>query len=437
MTKNAQSDGAGEVRQLAAGLRTAIGRLVDEIVGADAKRANEDFDHLLGRARDLFRRKQSMEGSKSETRDLLGELLFTRLRRAMRQFVDTDDARAEIKAAEWLMGALFSAATLNDFAVAIDRAILQSSMPRDYSFAGLADFISLDEVLQLLGAGKHTGCLSIEKDDNRVDVYFHSGLVAYFDPHRLARRVLPSPDRISFREIGAKLLDEAEQRRTRESVPIVATLAERGFFKASEARDMMRVLGSEVLYEFLREEGMCAFFYRRLNELPAFARDQNLRCAITPLLLEGHKRVDDWRSMLKLFPDPDAKITPLPDIFARIGGLDLGVLEIKMLSLINGENSPRSLVAPMGLPLFDVYQTLVRFARDGVLLPPGGLDALKDLTMSVEESMQLAFEALDANDDATAMNNALDKVLGGDDKAEQVGYALDILMNGTRRDQQP
>ena len=43
------------------------------------------------------------------------------------------------------------------------RAILETSRPMDYSFAGRADFIRIEEVLQLLGSGNYSGMLGIEK----------------------------------------------------------------------------------------------------------------------------------------------------------------------------------------------------------------------------------------------------------------------------------
>jgi len=134
---------------------------------------------------------------------------------------------------------------------------------------------------------------------------------------------------------------------------------------------------------------------------------------VTPLLLEASKRLDDWKNMLRAFPEPDAPVVPAPDMLAVIGSLNLGVLEIKLLTQINGKASPRDLVKSMGLPLHDIYLQLVRFAREGAVQsaqPPG---AVEDLYMSVEESMQTAFACLDANDDAHAMSGALDKVFGG------------------------
>ena len=78
----------------------------------------------------------------------------------------------------------------------------------------------------------------------------------------------------------------------------------------------------------------------------------------------------------------------------------------------------------------DVYQALMRFTRDGVLIAPGGLEALKDVSFSVEESMERAFEALDANDDKLALANALDAALGGDDHDDH-GDHDDIGVPGT------
>src|SRR4030095_2960203 len=108
---------------------------------------------------------------KNETRDLLGELLFSRLRRGFRDFLRSTDARQEIKAAEWVLGSWLAGGALTEFAQALDRAILEAGSPREYSFAGRTDFIPVEEVMQLLGAGKHTGCLSLERADNRVDMW--------------------------------------------------------------------------------------------------------------------------------------------------------------------------------------------------------------------------------------------------------------------------
>src|SRR5690606_10850972 len=111
-----------------------------------------------------------------------------------------------------------------------------SSALRDYSFAGRADFIAIEEVLQMIGSGKHTGCLSLEKHDNRVDVYIHRGQIAFLDPHHVVRRVLPGTTTMAYREIAAETMREAEKRHARDGVPVFLTLAEMGELKGCDLR---------------------------------------------------------------------------------------------------------------------------------------------------------------------------------------------------------
>ncbi len=407
-----KANGSKSGCKLAADLRKGIETFVDSLVHGDREDSHEAFEHLLERARELFRRKQAMEGTKSETRDLVGEVMFARLRRAFREFLGTNDAADEIKCAEWAMGLLYSGSALHELAAALDRAILETTRPMDYSFAGRADFISVEEVLQLLGSGHYSGMLGIEKDDNRLDIYLEQGQIVFLDPHRLVRRILPGQDAMSYREISSEMLRQAEAMHSAKKTPLIMGLVELGVFKEQETADLVRSFGLEVLFDFLRESGACSFFYRKLEELPDFVGMCRLNLAVTPILLECSKQVDDWQTMLKAFPDPTAPIEPVPDMFARIESMDLSVLSIRLLAMINGESSPKDLAPAIGLPLVDVYQALIGFAQDGVLVAPGGLASLHDVSCSVEESMERAFEALEANDDRLQMQNALDAALG-------------------------
>jgi hypothetical protein len=394
-------------------LKGRLHALVDAVVErAEGDGPSPERERLASSARELLARKLAMSGTKSETRVHLEALLSKRLGEVF-DGLDHDAEGVEPLATEVLLGTLLSGQLLAEFADAVDRVILECGSPRDYSFAGRADFISLEEVLQLLGGAKHRGRLSLEKPDNRLDIYLDNSAVAFLDPHRFIRRVLPIPDRMTYREISLELLEKAEQRHAQEGVPIFMTLEAEGFLRKGEAREVMRQLGSEVLFDFLREQEDVAYTYRRLDELPSFAVQHNLKVAVTPLLLEGNKQRDDWRGLHRVFPDPNQPLQPVPNIFTRIGSMDLGVLEIKMLAQINNKATPRALVSAMGLPLHEIYHYLVRFAKDGILVPPGGKEPLGELAMTIEESVEIAWQALDANDDDIAVSSALDKVLGG------------------------
>lgn len=414
-----------ELAGLGDALKQQICCLVDSLVAKDEERYESDFVLLLARVQELVDRKQRCEGTKTDTRDLLGELLFSRLRRGMRLFLQSEDEVAELRAAEWVMGALFSITTLSEFAQAFDQALIKNSgASRDFSFAGRTDFISVEEVMQMLSSGKHVGCLTLEKADNRLDIYLKDGRVVFLDSHHVVRRVMPGGDAMRHREIPEAAVTAAESARAKTGKPALLALFEAGHFKKDELREVMRLFGKEVLFDFMRERDTYAFFYRRLDQLPDYCEQHDLRLGVTSMLLEGSKRLDDWKQMLLVFPDPDQPIEPRADMFARMGDAALGVVEIKLLSQINGELTPRGLVHVLGLPLHDIYQMLVRLAREGIIAPPGGDEVLHGLTMSVEESMQQAFAALDANDDKNNRKNLLDKVLG-DEPPQAAASALD------------
>ncbi len=421
---------------LAAQLKAHIGDLIDGLVHKDDETYEAEFVHLLTRVRDLVDRKVRMEGTKTDTRDFLGELMFTRLRRGMHLFLRSDDDVTSLRAAEWVMGVLFSVTTLSEFAKAFDQSLIRAtSGARDFNFAGRTDFIQVEEVMQMLSSGKHLGCLSLEKGDNRLDIYLKDGRIWFLDPHHMIRRVLPGGDSMRHKEIAEALVIEAESRRAREGVPVLVTLHEKGVFKQEELREVMRMFGKEVVFDFMRATEPYAFYYRKLDKLPPFAECNDLRLGVTAILLEGSKQLDDWKQMLLAFPDPDAPLEPRADMYARMGDVALGVLEIKLLSQINGDTTPRSLVSALGLPLYDVYQLLIRLAQEGILSAGGGVQALESLGMaadesSVQASMREAFAALDANDDAEQRRSAIDRVFGGDEGSTSPLSALDKVLGG-------
>lgn len=426
-------------------VKDRIAALVDGLVHRDQEAYEAEFVHLLARVRDLVDRKVRMDGTKTDTRDFLGELLFTRMRRGMQSLLGKEDPVQAMRAAEWVMGLLFSMATLSDFAKAFDQALIRAtSGARDFNFAGRTDFISVEEVLQMLSSGKHLGCLSLEKGDNRLDIYLKDGRVWFLDPHHIVRRVLPG-DAMRHREISEANVAEAESRRAREGVPVLVTLHEKGVFKQGELREAMRTFGKEVLFDFMREREPYAFYYRKLDCLPEFAVANDLRLGVTSILLEGSKQIDDWKRMLQAFPDPDAPIEPSKDMFQRMNDVALGVLEIKLLTQLNGDTTPRSLVATLGLPLYDVYQLLIRLCREGILTIAGAVDSITDLDVaddesSVQASMREAFAALDANDDDQQRRSAIDRVFGGEAPAAAPAAAdgkldrelLDMLRKGKK-----
>jgi len=418
MAERPQADIAHSVQaQLANDLKAKLGQVIDATVAKDRTRGASEFEALVTRLHEVFRNRPPGSGAK-RVRDQLAETLFPRLKTAFRQLFDQTSWIDPLKCAEGLLGLIVAADTCGEFAAAVEQMVEEGggNQHRDvFSFAGLTDFISVEEVLQLLGAGKHTGCLTLENASNHIDVYLNAGRLAFLNPRTLLRRMFPTRDAMGAREIPERLLQAASKAFEKSGVPIALTLHQHGFLRDNEVRDACKLLGVEVLVEFLHEPEPSTFSYRRLVELPEYAIKHELRVGITPFLLEGSKRLDDMSTMRKVFPDPDQTVRMQTDAFVRLGDLNLNPMEIKMLAGLNEGVSPRQLAHRVGIPMFETYQSLVRFAREGIVVPPGGVSMLVGLAVTAEENLQSAFEALEANDDGREVSNALDKAFGTDD----------------------
>src|SRR5690606_34577248 len=112
--------------EFSAELEARIGSFVKALVAKDDEQYESEFVHLLSRVDELVDRKLRMEGMKTDTRDFLGELIFTRMRRGMHLFMRSEDAVSATRAAEWVMGVLFSVTTLSEFAKAFDQSLIRA-----------------------------------------------------------------------------------------------------------------------------------------------------------------------------------------------------------------------------------------------------------------------------------------------------------------------
>ena len=404
-------------------LSARILETVRSMLDQERNAAEKDFNHLLDRVKELFGRRQSLTAPGGETKDMLVEVLFGRVTRGFAQFYDNAEIAGDPqRAAEFLLGTVLTGAALADFAHVLDRVLMEEGAPKDYHLAGRADFISMDELLQLLSGGKHSGLLSLHNPESRLDIYFRDGLIAFIDPHVLRHRLIPGRGLTRWREIPKDLLNEANEVRSTEGVPVMLTLHERGFLKDDELRDQLRDVGIEQVYAHLQDGKNCAFGYESMDELPDFVERLNVGIPVTPLLLEGHKRIDDWLRIQRVFPDLDEPLQPTPEMYQRLGTLSLDVVELKSLTMVNGSNTFRDISRDTGLSNYALGDLLVGFAREGIIVPPGGAESLFDDSMSFEESMAAAENALDANDALDGIPESLDSVFGSDDDGFGLGF---------------
>jgi hypothetical protein len=139
-------------------------------------------------------------------------------------------------------------------------------------------------------------------------------------------------------------------------------LVERKLLTEDQLRRAMRRQTAELVYESLRwAKG--SFQFRRSEDLPALADEAALGISVDTLLLEGFRRVDEWRLIERDIGSFDLVFVRVDE---RIAELPRGTLtrdEIAVLDALSGRHSVRDIVRTLRMGSFDVSKVLYRLLR--------------------------------------------------------------------------
>ncbi|CAG0984321.1 hypothetical protein MYXO_02042 [Myxococcaceae bacterium] len=166
----------------------------------------------------------------------------------------------------------------------------------------LADF-GIGEVFQLIGQQRKTGILEISNEAARVQLLFDAGAIVSAAPigdqpgaalgEMLVRRgVLPPEPLASALAECASSLE-----------PLGRYLVDHALVSRSELDETEEFLTSETLFDLLRENR--GSFHFAAQPVP-HERDPASLLAAEEVLMEGLRKVDEWRSFSRALPPEDA-----------------------------------------------------------------------------------------------------------------------------------
>ncbi len=231
----------------------------------------------------------------------------------------------------------------------------------EVALAGRLEHVAVGEVLQMLQHLSHTGVLHVEAEPSEegaraVQICLREGRVDL----ALARGV--APEFLLGRYLVAEgVVEQSDlERLIRRSSGGDARLGQRMVKLGYIARaDLDRALGrqsSELVYEALRwPRGR--FTFSRYATRPE-ADDARLGMPITAILMEGLRRVDEWRliaeqvSSFDLVPEVDRRA------FTEDQRARMSAEERTVLDAIDGRRTVREIVAATRLGSFDVCKIL-------------------------------------------------------------------------------
>ena len=134
------------------------------------------------------------------------------------------------------------------------------------------------------------------------------------------------------------VLDE----RARASKPALfgVDLVARGLITEAQLKQAMARQISEVIYETLRwTQGQFSFRALPAESFPALARDAALGISVDGLLLEGFRRVDEWRVIEREIGDFDLVFVPNESRIAEVARGQLTRDEIAVLELVERQDA--------------------------------------------------------------------------------------------------
>ncbi|HEY1954946.1 MAG TPA: DUF4388 domain-containing protein [Polyangiaceae bacterium] len=234
--------------------------------------------------------------------------------------------------------------------------------------AGNLGAIPIGAVLQLLQMEAQTGTLAIWNSDSEVAVHMRGGLVDLVqsrgagDEFRLGR---------FFLEEGLVTEEELESLvRSSQNPPPPSSgpssrptrllgdmLVEAGHVTDAQLKDALSRQSSELIYEVLRwPAGQFEFRQRATSSLAERAR---LAMPVASIVMEGFRRVDEWRVIEARLGSFEQVLLPDPASVDSMGGdKKLARAERAVLEAIDGERTVREVIAASHLSSFDACRIL-------------------------------------------------------------------------------
>jgi DNA-binding response OmpR family regulator len=225
--------------------------------------------------------------------------------------------------------------------------------------------LSVSEVLLILQEQGQTGCLRAQRPGARVEIFFRNGQIDFAGAVGVAEEFLLGRFAVAAGDITVETLNLVLADRARApGTPRLfgAELVTRGLLSETQLRQAMTRQTSELVYEVLRWT-TGRFGFQRMIELPELARSAGLAIAVDAMLLEGFRRIDEWRIIQREIDSFDLVFVRNE---AKVADMARGKLtrdEIAVLEAVNSRNAVRDIIRELRMGSFDVSKILFRLLR--------------------------------------------------------------------------
>jgi DNA-binding response OmpR family regulator len=238
--------------------------------------------------------------------------------------------------------------------------------PEAAALAGDLAVVSIADVLLLLQDRGYTGTVNLTHGRAEMDIYLGQGRVEFAGAHGVAEEFLLGNFLVRGGHLSQETLARALDERKGGGELLGAYLCGRGLLSPANLRKAMAKQTAALVYESLRW-GSGRFTFRPLAELPATAREAALGLAVDGLILEGLRRVEEWRVIEQEIGSFDMTFVRNEDKLAAFGRGQLLREEVAIAELVNGRNTVRDIIQTSKMGSYDVTQVLFRLLRSKLI----------------------------------------------------------------------
>jgi CheY-like chemotaxis protein len=236
------------------------------------------------------------------------------------------------------------------------------------ALAGDLAMISIADVLLLLQDRGYTGVVHLSHGRARLDIFLGQGRVNFAGAQGVADEFLLGRFLVSgghlTQETLAQILEERKNSGSKELLG--AYLCARGQLTPAGLHKAMTRQTSALVFESLRW-GSGRFVFEPLTDMPRTAREAALSLPVDGLILEGLRRVEEWRVIEQEIGDFDMTFVRNEDKLATFGRGQLLREEAALAELVNGKNTVRDLIQISKMGSYDVTQILFRLLRSKLI----------------------------------------------------------------------
>lgn len=224
--------------------------------------------------------------------------------------------------------------------------------------------IPIAEILQVLQMQRQTGTLEVSNGKSEVSIALRDGLVDLAQTRKASPEFLLGRYFLDLGLVDARQLSTAVQQAAEAKTLLGDLLLRKQLVTEAQLKTALARQTSETIYEVLRwQRGF--FLLRRDIRSPA-AEAASLGLPVASIVMEGFRRVDEWRLIEEsinfedvLFRNDQAISTLRTD--------ELTKQEKVVLEAVDGHRSVREIIDETHQSSFDICKTLYRFLQSRIV----------------------------------------------------------------------